>query len=196
MWRKYINSASPDYDEICVFFPSVRWLQRILNVCQADAKSHGIIFNWNKTVCMTFKVKSAKSTVTPLLTLGGQNVNLSTNTYIWGCIGYWALRFTFRDNCGINIVQQTSCEPLIPDVQMQLKMYIFVPVVPPCMHHSYGVIISGRHACSVCVWSIILDAELYTTCPGERMLVAIRFNATFLPLRPCYKKYVPVSQKM
>jgi len=31
---------------------------------------------------------------------------------------------------------------------------------------------------------IILDAELYTTCPGERVLVAIRFNVTFLPLRP------------
>jgi len=28
---------------------------------------------------------------------------------------------TFRDNCDINIVQQTSCEPLFPVVQMQLK---------------------------------------------------------------------------
>ena len=52
--------------------PSVRWLQRILDVCQAYAESHGIIFNFNKTVCTTFKAKSAKSTVTPLLTLGGQ----------------------------------------------------------------------------------------------------------------------------
>jgi len=43
-------------------------------VCQAYAESHGIIFNCNKTVCMTFKAKSAKNTVTPLLTLGGQNV--------------------------------------------------------------------------------------------------------------------------
>jgi len=33
---------------------------------------------------------------------------------------------TFRDNCDKNIVQQTSCEPLYPDVQMQLKMYFFV----------------------------------------------------------------------
>jgi len=32
---------------------------------------------------------------------------------------------TFGDNCDINIVPQTSCEPLFPDVQMQLKMYIF-----------------------------------------------------------------------
>jgi len=37
----------------------------------------------------------------------------------------------FRDNCNINIVQQTSCEPLFPDVQMQLKMFFFVPFERP-----------------------------------------------------------------
>jgi len=61
-------------DDICVLCPNVRWLQRILDVCQAFAESHGIIFNCNKTVRMTFKAKSAKSTVTPLPTLGGHNV--------------------------------------------------------------------------------------------------------------------------
>jgi len=59
-------------DDICVFCPSVRWLQRLLDVCQAYAGSHGIIFNCNKTVCVTFKPKSAKSTATPLLKLEGQ----------------------------------------------------------------------------------------------------------------------------
>ena len=53
-------------DDICVFCPSVRWLQRLLDVCQAYAESHGIIFNYNKTVCMTFKAKSSRSTVTPI----------------------------------------------------------------------------------------------------------------------------------
>jgi len=108
-------------DDICVFCPSVRWLQRILDVCQAYAESHGIIYNCNKTVCMTFKAKSAKSTVTPVLKLGGQYV---TNTNIWGF--YWILSSqmtkTFRDNCNINIVQQTSCEALLSVVEMQLKM--------------------------------------------------------------------------
>jgi len=42
-------------DDICVFYPSARWLQRILDVCQAYAEWHGIIFNCNKTVCMTFR---------------------------------------------------------------------------------------------------------------------------------------------
>ena len=33
-------------------------------------------------------------------------------------------------------------------------------------------------------WPITLGAGLYTTCRGERVVVVIRFNATFLPLRP------------
>jgi len=36
------------------------------------------------------------------------------------------------DNCDINIVQQTSCEPFFSNVQMQLKKYFFVPLVRPC----------------------------------------------------------------
>ena len=76
-------------DDICVFCSSVRCLQRIPDVCQTYAESHGIIFNCNKTVCMTFKAKRAKSTVTPLSALGGQYVSLLTNTNIWGL--YWIL---------------------------------------------------------------------------------------------------------
>ena len=92
---------------------------------------------------------------------------------------------TFRDNCDINIVEQTSCESHFPVVQMQLKTYFFVPLVRPCMHLNYGVI-SGSHACGDCGWHIILVAELYTTCPGERVLVATKFNVIFLPSRLCY----------
>jgi len=55
---------------------------------------------------------------------------------------------------------------------MQLKMYFFVPFVRPCMHHNYGGI-SESHACKDCMWPIILDAELYTTCPRERVLVVM-----------------------
>jgi len=42
----------------------------VLSVCQAYVESHGNIFNYRKTVCMTFKAKSAKSTVTTLLING------------------------------------------------------------------------------------------------------------------------------
>jgi len=47
--------------------------QSILDVCQAYAESHGIIFNCSKTVCITFKTNSAISTVISLLRLGGQS---------------------------------------------------------------------------------------------------------------------------
>ena len=81
--------------------------------------------------------------------------NLLTNTNIWGF--YWILSSqmtkTFRDSCDINIVQQTSCEPPFPVVQMQLKTYFFVPFLRPCMHLNYGVI-SGSHACRDCGWHI------------------------------------------
>jgi len=52
----------------------------MLDVCQAYAESHGIIFNCNKTVCLKFKGKNAKSTGTPLLALGDKNVK-SVNQY-------------------------------------------------------------------------------------------------------------------
>jgi len=76
-------------------------------------------------------------------------------------------------------------------------MYFFISVVRPCMHHNYGMI-SESHACRDCVWPIILDAQLYTTCPGGRGLVVIRFNVTFLHLRPCYEQMcrLHVSRKM
>ena len=67
-------------DDVCVFCPSVRGLQSIRDVCRAYLESHGIIFNCRKTGCMTFKAKSAKSTVTLVLTLGGQSVK-SVNHY-------------------------------------------------------------------------------------------------------------------
>jgi len=46
-----------------------------LDVCLAYAESHGSIFNCNKTVCMTIKAKSARSTAIPVLKLGGQYIN-------------------------------------------------------------------------------------------------------------------------
>jgi len=49
------------------------------------------------------------------------------------------------------------------------------------MHHKYGGI-SESHACKDCVWPIILDAELYTTCPGERMLIVMTHQKKKLQL--------------
>ena len=135
---------------------------------------------------MTFKAKSARSTATPVLKLGGQYVN-SVDQYKY---------------LGILLDTELSDDK---DIQRQLryqycaanklwasfsrcsnavKNVLFVPFVRPSMHLNYGVI-SGSHACRDCGWHIILFAELYTACPGERVLVTTKFNVTFLPLRHC-----------
>jgi len=172
-------------DDICLFCPSVRWLQRILDVCQAYAESHGIIFNCNKTVCMTFKAKSAKSTVTPLLTLGGQNVK-SVNQYNYLGIVLDTelsddkdiqrqLRYQY---CAANKLRDSfsRCSNAVKNV-------LFRSFSTP-MYASNYCVISGSHTCRDCVWRIILAAELYTTCPRERVLVPTRFNVTFLLVFP------------
>jgi len=110
-------------DDICVFCPSVCWLQRILDVWQAYEESHGIIFNCNKTVCMTFKAKSAKSTATPVLKLDGQYVKSVDQYKYLGIL----LDTELSDDKDIQrqlrhqFVQQTSCEPLFPVVQNAVK---------------------------------------------------------------------------
>jgi len=49
-------------------------------------------------------------------------------------------------------------------------------------------VVSGSHASTDCVWTITLVAGLCTACRGEQVVVVIRFNGTFLPLRPYWKK--------
>jgi len=86
-----------------VFCSSVCGLESILNVCQAYAESHEIIFNCHKTISMTFKVKTAKSAVIPLLTQGIQRVKYVAHYTFLGL--YEILSFqmtkTFRDNWDI-----------------------------------------------------------------------------------------------
>jgi len=178
-------------DDICVFCPSVRWLQRILDVCQTYAESHGIIFNCNKTVCMTIKAKRAKSTATPILKLDGQYVR---------CVDQYKY-------LGILLDTELSDDK---DIQRQLRyqycaanelwasFYHCSNAVKNVLLRSFSTPMYASHACRDCGWHIILVAELYTTCPGERALVAIRFNITFLPLRLCYinTSTCSVSRKM
>ena len=76
-------------DDNCVFCPSVRGMQSILDVCQAYAGSHEIIFNCSETVCMMFKAKAAKSAVIPSLALGVLTVKSISHYKIFGdCIRY------------------------------------------------------------------------------------------------------------
>jgi len=92
---------------------------------------------------------------------------------------------TFRDNCDINIVQQTSRKPLVPDAQMQLRMYFFVPFVLPCMHHimlSFQKVMHAKIAGGLQFW---MQSSIQPAL--ERVLVLIRFNVTFLHLKHQYE---------
>jgi len=74
---------------------------------------------------MTFKAKSAKSTVTPLLTMVGQNVQYVNHYKYLGVILDTEMTKTFRDNCDINTVQKTSNEPLFPRCSNAVKSVLF-----------------------------------------------------------------------
>jgi len=79
----------------------------MLDVRKAYAESHRIIFNCNKTVCMTFKAKSAKSTLTPLLTLGGQYVKAVNHYKYLGIVLDTELSDVKDIQRQLDIVQQT-----------------------------------------------------------------------------------------
>ena len=86
--------------------------------------------------------------------------------------------------CPVSLLLLHMCGPLFRLHYLLVCFHSSFVVWTKFPQHDHDVI-SGRHACRDCVWPIMLDSELYTTCPGERVLVFIRFNATFLPLRPC-----------
>jgi len=173
--------------QTCVYVGcSVRWLQRILDVCQAYAQSHGIIFNCNKTVCMTFKAKSAKSTATPVLKLGGQHVN-SVDQYKY---------------LGILLDTELSDDK---DIQRQLR-YQYCATnklrasFSRCSNEVKNILF--RSFCTP-MYASQLWCKFRKSCM-QRLRVAYnfgcrglynlswrasvtRFNVTFLPLRLCYE---------
>jgi len=60
----------------------------LLFVWQAYAESQENIFNYNKTVCMTFKAESKKHSHPITDTLVVKILNLLTNTVSGSCAGY------------------------------------------------------------------------------------------------------------
>ena len=165
-------------DDICVFWTSVRGLQGVLDVCQAYAELHWIILNCSKTICMTLRLRTQKARSSRCWHCGVRRVNLFPTTNIWGL--YCILRFQ----------RQLQYQKLLfSDVRTQWKNVLLCFCCTPsrpCTHLNYGMILES-HACRDCVWLIILDAELYTTCPGEQGLVVIRFNVNI----PTFEAFLP-----
>ena len=148
--------------KIFVCFVQVYFGCKDYYVCQAYAESHGITFNCNKAVSMTFKAKSAKSILTPLLTLGGQYVKSVDQYKYLGIVLDTELsddkdiqRQLRYQYCAANKMRASFSR-----CSNAVKTYFFIPFVRPCTHHNYGVI-SGSHACRDCVWHIIGCRALY-----------------------------------
>jgi len=69
-WWSLIEPLKVCWWYLCVLSKCTWVAEYTRCVSVAYAGSHEIIFNCSKTVCTTFKSKTAKSTVIPLLTLG------------------------------------------------------------------------------------------------------------------------------
>ena len=94
---------------------------------------------------------------------------------------------TFRDNSDMNIVHQTSCDLLFPDFSNAVK-YVLFRSFCTSMYASH-LWCDFRKACirRLRVAYNFGCRALYTF-RGERVLVVIRFNVTFVPLRPHCEK--------
>jgi len=95
---------------------------------------------------------------------------------------------TFWDNCAISILYSTDESFFLMFERSENVLFL-------SFCRSMYNYISGKYASTDLVWPVTLLAGLYTTCRGDRVLVVIRFNVTFLPLRPYWKTCVglPVS---
>ena len=142
---------------------------------------------------MTFKAKSARSTATPVLKLGGQFVN-SVDQYKY---------------LGIVLDTELSDDK---DIQRQLRYQYCAANKLRASFSRCSNAVKNVLFCSVCasMYASQLWCNFRKSCmqklrvaynfrcralykpvlsfnAGERVLVAIRFNVTFLPLRLCYE---------
>jgi len=135
--------------------------------------------------CFIFKAKSVRSTATPLSKFGGQYVK-SVNQYKYLGIVLDTelsddkdiqrqLRYQY---CAVNKLRASFSRCSNP-----VKNVLFRSFCTPM--YASQLWCNFRKSCMQRL-RIILHAELYTTCPGERVLVATKFNVTFLPLRLCH----------
>ena len=74
-------------DDIVLFAPSLKGLQRLVNVCNDYGSSHSITFNKTKTVCMQVLSKKTSWTVSnPCITLGTERLRFVDKFTYLGCI--------------------------------------------------------------------------------------------------------------
>jgi len=80
-------------EDICVLCPSVRGLQRILDVCQAGAGLHEIIFNAEKRFVWCLRLRVQKHSHRVADTACTESKICFLLQIFVDCIRYWALRW-------------------------------------------------------------------------------------------------------
>ena len=88
-------------DDLCVFSPSSRGLQTLLNICFACANELNIIFNESKCKIMVFKSTLYRNCVTPDFRLGLHTLN--------GCVSYKYLGHFISNNRSDNLDIYRQC---------------------------------------------------------------------------------------
>ena len=146
-----------------------------------------IIFNCNKTVCMTVKAKSAKSTATPVLKLGGQYVKSVDQYNHLGIVLDTELSDAkdIQRQLRYQYLQQTSCEPL-SRCSNAVKNVLFRSFCTPT--YASQLCCNFRKSCMQRLrvaynfgWRALYNL------PWRASVSSTRFNATFIPLRLCYE---------
>ena len=70
-------------DDLVILSPSVKGLQRLLDICDVYGHNHDILFNHDKTVCMYIPSGSCYYLNTPVLFLMGFSWHLYAPIHIW-----------------------------------------------------------------------------------------------------------------
>ena len=94
---------------------------------------------------------------------------------------------TFRDNCDINIVQQTSCELPFPDFSNAVKNVLFRSFCTSMYASQLWCDFRKAYIRRLRVAYNFGCRALYTF-RGKRVLVVIKFNVIFVHLRPYCEK--------
>ena len=90
-------------DDLCCFSPSLIGLQNLVDVCNAYASSHDIVFNYRKSAGVLFSSKNFKLSKPPFLLLGLDKIEFVDRVKYLGII----VDSSYNENCAISRQNKT-----------------------------------------------------------------------------------------
>ena len=151
-------------DDLCVFSPSVKGLQKVVNVCQEYAANNCIIFNNNKTVSMIHHNKKFKVNIEPNIILDGRCIKFVNSVKYLGVL----ITNDLFDDLDINrLLGYLYCigntlRSKFHNCSSQVKDVFFVYTVCLCILFIYGV--NSKSAVQIMfILHTTTRSEFYTT---------------------------------